>query len=346
MVDYINAIKYVEKSLEIKYGKENEALISIIDIKSDNVWYKYSINNLKDSIRVEGLIDKNDNIIELENDEVLKYNISTYSKYYNLRNYYVQRDFIYLVKEGDWDYINDIKKVVIEKKSLINGDIISSYDLEVEKDGQAFHVEYFLKNNRVILELDNKVQVYKIYNQTIIKEISLYKKNEDIISIDKEGQIWVANKDKLYKLINKELKEYCTVDFEFENLIISERDIFVWREGKYININKYIKYNTVSKKEKKQKSLILSFNISKGKKANINDNLELVAKGSSKNLLFDFFVKNLKDDNWIRISKMTSKSYITWSPNDKGVYIVRCRAKEEDSKNRFDSYKDIKIEIT
>ncbi|KRU30228.1 N-acetylmuramoyl-L-alanine amidase [Clostridium sporogenes] len=106
--------------------------------------------------------------------------------------------------------------------------------------------------------------------------------------------------------------------------------------------HKYEEYSVVSPKKATIDNMEVSLN---GNKI-VNNELQLgqvhkiKAYGTSSNgVLYEYWVKDLTKNLWIKIKDYSTSNEITWTPNKSGKYLIGVHVKDKNSKERLDNHK-------
>ncbi|APQ96983.1 mannosyl-glycoendo-beta-N-acetylglucosaminidase family protein [Clostridium botulinum] len=111
---------------------------------------------------------------------------------------------------------------------------------------------------------------------------------------------------------------------------------------------KYVEYNVASPKKATVNSLEVSLDGNKivtneldpGKAYNIK------AYGNSSNgVLYEYWIKDLSINSWIKLKDYSTSTQVTWTPNKSGKYLIGVHVKDRYSKERLDNFKYIEYNV-
>ncbi len=112
---------------------------------------------------------------------------------------------------------------------------------------------------------------------------------------------------------------------------------------------KYVEYNVASPKKATVNSLEVSLDGNKvvaneldpGKAYNIK------AYGNSSNgVLYEYWIKDLSINSWIKLKDYSTSTQVTWTPNKLGKYLIGVHVKDKYSKEKLDNFKYVEYNVT
>ncbi|HID0794616.1 TPA: N-acetylmuramoyl-L-alanine amidase [Clostridium botulinum] len=111
---------------------------------------------------------------------------------------------------------------------------------------------------------------------------------------------------------------------------------------------KYVEYNVASPKKATVNSLEVSLNEGKV----VNNELQageiynIKAYGSSSNgVLYEYWIKDLSINSWIKLKDYSTSTQVTWTPNKAGKYLIGVHVKDKYSNERLDNYKYVEYSV-
>ncbi|MFV3056118.1 triple tyrosine motif-containing protein, partial [Clostridium botulinum] len=111
---------------------------------------------------------------------------------------------------------------------------------------------------------------------------------------------------------------------------------------------KYIEYNVASPKKATVDSLEVSLDGNKivtneldpGKAYNIK------AYGNSSNgVLYEYWIKDLSINSWIKLKDYSTSTQVTWTPNKSGKYLIGVHVKDKYSTQKLDNFKYVEYNV-
>ncbi|NFB55516.1 N-acetylmuramoyl-L-alanine amidase [Clostridium botulinum] len=308
---------------------------------------KATINNLEVSL------DGN-NVVTNELEPGKAYNIKAYGNSSNgvLYEYWIKDLSINSwIKLRDYSTTNEVKwtpnksgKYLIgvhvkdrySKERLDNFKYVE-YNVASLKKATISSLEVSLDGNNVV---NNELQLGKIYNikaygsssngvlyEYWIKDLS---KNSWIKLKDYSTSTqvtWTPNKPGKY-LIGVHVKDKYSVQ-KLDNF-------------------KYVEYNVASPKKATINNLEVSLN---GGKV-VNNELQageiynIKAYGSSSNgVLYEYWIKDLSINSWIKLKDYSTSTQVTWTPNKSGKYLIGVHVKDKYSTQKLDNFKYVEYNV-
>ncbi|APQ98916.1 mannosyl-glycoendo-beta-N-acetylglucosaminidase family protein [Clostridium botulinum] len=111
---------------------------------------------------------------------------------------------------------------------------------------------------------------------------------------------------------------------------------------------KYVEYNVASPKKATINSLEVSLN---GGKV-VNNELQageiynIKAYGSSSNgVLYEYWIKDLSINSWIKLKDYSTSTEVTWTPNKSGKYLIGVHVKDKYSTQKLDNFKYVEYNV-
>ncbi|WP_460285112.1 N-acetylmuramoyl-L-alanine amidase [Clostridium botulinum] len=111
---------------------------------------------------------------------------------------------------------------------------------------------------------------------------------------------------------------------------------------------KYVEYNVASPKKATINSLEVSLN---GGKV-VNNELQageiynIKAYGSSSNgVLYEYWIKDLSINSWIKLKDYSTSTQVTWTPNKSGKYLIGVHVKDKYSTQKLDNFKYVEYNV-
>ncbi|MFV3011918.1 N-acetylmuramoyl-L-alanine amidase [Clostridium botulinum] len=111
---------------------------------------------------------------------------------------------------------------------------------------------------------------------------------------------------------------------------------------------KYVEYNVASPKKATVNSLEVSLN---GGKV-VNNELQageiynIKAYGSSSNgVLYEYWIKDLSINSWIKLKDYSTSTQVTWTPNKSGKYLIGAHVKDKYSTQKLDNFKYVEYNV-
>ncbi|MDU1422172.1 MAG: N-acetylmuramoyl-L-alanine amidase, partial [Clostridium botulinum] len=112
--------------------------------------------------------------------------------------------------------------------------------------------------------------------------------------------------------------------------------------------NKYVEYNVSSA----QKATINSLEVSLNGNKVVNNELEagniytIKASGNSSNgVLYEYWIKDLSINSWIKLKDYSTNNEIKWTPDKSGKYLIGVHVKDKYSQERLDNYKYVEYNV-
>ncbi|EPY6471939.1 N-acetylmuramoyl-L-alanine amidase [Clostridium sporogenes] len=112
--------------------------------------------------------------------------------------------------------------------------------------------------------------------------------------------------------------------------------------------NKYVEYNVSSA----QKATINSLEVSLNGNRVVNNELEagniytIKASGNSSNgVLYEYWIKDLSINSWIKLKDYSTNNEIKWTPDKSGKYLIGVHVKDKYSQERLDNYKYVEYNV-
>ncbi|MGO5111247.1 triple tyrosine motif-containing protein, partial [Clostridium sporogenes] len=113
--------------------------------------------------------------------------------------------------------------------------------------------------------------------------------------------------------------------------------------------NKYVEYNVSSAQKASINSLEVSLNgnnilngqLQAGKTYNIK-----VFGNSSNGVLYEYWIKDLSINSWIKLKDYSTSTQVTWTPNKSGKYLVGVHVKDKYSTQRLDDNKYVEYNVS
>ncbi|NFJ83799.1 N-acetylmuramoyl-L-alanine amidase [Clostridium botulinum] len=111
---------------------------------------------------------------------------------------------------------------------------------------------------------------------------------------------------------------------------------------------KYVEYNVASPKKATVNSLEVSLDGNKvvaneldpGKAYNIK------AYGNSSNgVLYEYWIKDLSINSWIKLKDYSTSTQVTWTPNKSGKYLIGVHVKDKYSTQKLDNFKYVEYNV-
>ncbi|MBD5644333.1 N-acetylmuramoyl-L-alanine amidase [Clostridium botulinum] len=112
---------------------------------------------------------------------------------------------------------------------------------------------------------------------------------------------------------------------------------------------KYVEYNVASPKKATVNSLevildgnkVVTNELDPGKSYNIK------AYGNSSNgVLYEYWIKDLSINSWIKLKDYSTSTQVTWTPNKPGKYLIGVHVKDKYSKEKLDNFKYVDYNVT
>ncbi|OPD29902.1 N-acetylmuramoyl-L-alanine amidase [Clostridium botulinum] len=111
---------------------------------------------------------------------------------------------------------------------------------------------------------------------------------------------------------------------------------------------KYVEYNVASPKKATINNLEVSLN---GGKV-VNNELQageiynIKAYGSSSNgVLYEYWIKDLSINSWIKLKDYSTSTQVTWTPNKSGKYLIGVHVKDKYSTQKLDNFKYVEYNV-
>ncbi|NFD77127.1 N-acetylmuramoyl-L-alanine amidase [Clostridium botulinum] len=111
---------------------------------------------------------------------------------------------------------------------------------------------------------------------------------------------------------------------------------------------KYVDYNVTSPKKANINSLEVSLD---GAKV-VNNELQageiynIKAYGSSSNgVLYEYWIKDLSINSWIKLKDYSTSTQVTWTPNKSGKYLIGVHVKDKYSTQKLDNFKYVEYNV-
>ncbi|EKO2042995.1 N-acetylmuramoyl-L-alanine amidase, partial [Clostridium botulinum] len=112
--------------------------------------------------------------------------------------------------------------------------------------------------------------------------------------------------------------------------------------------NKYVEYNVSSA----QKATINNLEVSLNGNKVVNNELEagktynIKAFGNSSNgVLYEYWIKDLSINSWIKLKDYSTSTQVTWTPNKSGKYLIGVHVKDKYSTQKLDNYKYVEYNV-
>ncbi|ENK0839125.1 N-acetylmuramoyl-L-alanine amidase [Clostridium botulinum] len=112
--------------------------------------------------------------------------------------------------------------------------------------------------------------------------------------------------------------------------------------------NKYVEYNVSSA----QKATINNLEVSLNGNKVVNNELEagktynIKAFGNSSNgVLYEYWIKDLSINSWIKLKDYSISTQVTWTPNKSGKYLIGVHVKDKYSTQKLDNYKYVEYNV-
>ena len=112
--------------------------------------------------------------------------------------------------------------------------------------------------------------------------------------------------------------------------------------------NKYVEYNVSSA----QKATINNLEVSLNGNKVANNELEagktynIKAFGNSSNgVLYEYWIKDLSINSWIKLKDYSTSTQVTWTPNKSGKYLIGVHVKDKYSTQKLDNYKYVEYNV-
>ncbi|HDI3055772.1 TPA: N-acetylmuramoyl-L-alanine amidase [Clostridium botulinum] len=111
---------------------------------------------------------------------------------------------------------------------------------------------------------------------------------------------------------------------------------------------KYVEYNVASPKKATINSLEVSLDGGKvvNNELQAGETYNIKAYGSSSNgVLYEYWIKDLSINSWIKLKDYSTSTQITWTPNKAGKYLIGVHVKDKYSNERLDNYKYVEYSV-
>ncbi|NFJ53742.1 N-acetylmuramoyl-L-alanine amidase [Clostridium botulinum] len=111
---------------------------------------------------------------------------------------------------------------------------------------------------------------------------------------------------------------------------------------------KYVEYNVASPKKATVNSLevildgnkVVTNELEPGKSYNIK------AYGNSSNgVLYEYWIKDLSINSWIKLKDYSTSTQVTWTPNKSGKYLIGVHVKDKYSTQKLDNFKYVEYNV-
>ncbi|KEI82188.1 N-acetylmuramoyl-L-alanine amidase [Clostridium botulinum] len=308
---------------------------------------KATINNLEVSL------DGN-NVVTNELEPGKAYNIKAYGNSSNgvLYEYWIKDLSINSwIKLRDYSTTNEVKwtpnksgKYLIgvhvkdrySKERLDNFKYVE-YNVASLKKATISSLEVSLDGNNVV---NNELQLGKIYN------IKAYGSSSNGVLYE----YWIKD---LSKNSWMKLRDYSTstqvtwTPNKSGNYLLGVHVKDRYSEERLDNF-KYVEYNVASPKKATVNSLEVSLDGNKvvaneldpGKAYNIK------AYGNSSNgVLYEYWIKDLSINSWIKLKDYSTSTQVTWTPNKSGKYLIGVHVKDKYSTQKLDNFKYVEYNV-
>jgi len=219
----------------------------------------------------------------------------------------------YMGNAGDSQGNIDISKATINSLEVsLNGNKVANNELEV---GKTYNIKAFGNSSNGVL--------YEYW----IKDLSInsWIKLKDYSTSTQVT--WTPNKSGKY-LVGVHVKDkYST---------------------QRLDDNKYVEYNVSSA----QKATINSLEVNLNGNKVVNNELEagktynIKAFGNSSNgVLYEYWIKDLSINSWIKLKDYSTSTQVTWTPNKSGKYLIGVHVKDKYSTQKLDNYKYVEYNV-
>ncbi|MCS4464099.1 hypothetical protein JTT01_07530 [Clostridium botulinum] len=111
---------------------------------------------------------------------------------------------------------------------------------------------------------------------------------------------------------------------------------------------KYVEYNVASPKKATVDSLEVSLD---GNKVETNEldpgkAYNIKAYGNSSNgVLYEYWIKDLSINSWIKLKDYSTSTQVTWTPNKSGKYLIGVHVKDKYSTQKLDNFKYVEYNV-
>ncbi|HID0847727.1 TPA: triple tyrosine motif-containing protein, partial [Clostridium botulinum] len=95
---------------------------------------------------------------------------------------------------------------------------------------------------------------------------------------------------------------------------------------------KYVEYNVASPKKATINSLEVSLDGGKvvNNELQAGETYNIKAYGSSSNgVLYEYWIKDLSINSWIKLKDYSTSTQVTWTPNKSGKYLIGVHVKDK-----------------
>ncbi|MCS4466788.1 hypothetical protein JTS99_12020 [Clostridium botulinum] len=62
-------------------------------------------------------------------------------------------------------------------------------------------------------------------------------------------------------------------------------------------------------------------------------------------VLYEYWIKDLSSNSWIKLKDYSTSAQITWTPNKAGKYLIGVHVKDKYSNERLDNYKYVEYSV-
>ncbi len=67
---------------------------------------------------------------------------------------------------------------------------------------------------------------------------------------------------------------------------------------------------------------------------------------SSNGVLYEYWIKDLSINSWIKLKDYSTSTQVTWTPNKPGKYLIGVHVKDKYSKEKLDNFKYVDYNVT
>ncbi|KEJ03189.1 N-acetylmuramoyl-L-alanine amidase [Clostridium botulinum A2B3 87] len=111
---------------------------------------------------------------------------------------------------------------------------------------------------------------------------------------------------------------------------------------------KYVEYNVASPKKATINSLEVSLDGGKvvNNELQAGETYNIKAYGSSSNgVLYEYWIKDLSINSWIKLKDYSTSTQVTWTPNKSGKYLIGVHVKDKYSTQKLDNFKYVEYNV-